>query len=418
MRLDYGHSYIEFSPPAGVDWRTLEPDMEAKQPSVSLINVIHDLLRQLSESGLQKGKRILLVVPDHTRRCRLDEILRGLLPALTNKFNPQIEILVANGSHVLQPEEIIRNLVGADIYHDYPVMQHDSHDTNALYYWGQTRMGTPVYLNNKVRQADFIITIGGTLFHYFAGYGGGPKMLFPGVAGYESIRVNHQRTIDAAGAAFHQNCREGHLEDNPVFQDLAEVGDSFSNLLSVQVVLDPQKELVFAQAGPLLSVHRRACAQVDVSYRLPIREQADVVVASAGGFPADVNLIQSHKSLHHAFQAVKEDGFIVLLAECEEGVGSKTCMPYFDAADSVAMGKQLLHDYKINGQTALAIRMKAEKAQIFLLSKLDPELVAKTGMTGVRSIDQAWREIAAKLSARAVGYIMPKASIYMPVFGV
>jgi lactate racemase len=415
MKLAYGHSYLEFSPPDGVSWRLLEPEVPTKTVTVSLSAVVADLLHQLDERGLPLRQRLLLIIPDHTRRCRIDEILQTLLPALEQRFDPQIEILIANGSHALQPEETIRDLVGADIYRDYTVVQHDSHDGAALYYWGQTGMGTPVYLNRRVKEAHFIITIGGTLFHYFAGYGGGPKMLVPGVAGYETIRLNHQRTIDPFTAAFHQECREGNLTNNPVFRDLAEVGRAFDNLLSIQVVLNPLKEFVFAEAGALFEVHEHACAQVNESYRLAIKQKADVVVASAGGFPSDVNLIQSHKSLHHAFQAVKENGFIILLAECREGVGSKTCMPVFDAGDSQAMGRQLLENYQINGQTALAMRMKAEKAGIYLVSTLPPELVAKTGLTAADSVAGAWREIQSRIATHAFGYIMPKASIYMPV---
>ncbi|NLP12444.1 nickel-dependent lactate racemase [bacterium] len=415
MQLAYGDSQLEFPLPIGVEWQTLDRSPADDWPAASLSAAVEDLISQLSARQLQNRSRLLLIIPDHTRRCRVHDILGALLPALEQRFQPQIDILIANGSHVLQPESTIRALVGADLYDAYPVQQHDSRNAAALDYWGMTSNGTPIYLNEKVKRADFILTIGGVLFHYFAGFGGGPKMLLPGVAGYETVRINHRRTVDEITASMHSGCREGHLDGNPVFLDLVEVVPLLPNTLSLQVVLNRRQEFIFCEAGPLLEVHRRACACVRAVYSIPIKRKADVVAASAGGFPGDVNLIQAHKSLHHAFQAVRDGGSIVLLAQCREGVGSSTCMPYFDAGDSAAMGKRLLEEYQINGQTALAIRMKAEKAFVYLVSALDPVLVARTGMIPVDSLEQAWEKIAPGLNRNAFGYLMPKASTYLPV---
>jgi len=415
MNLAFGDAHVEFEPPQGIVWQVLGDTPDDPAAAKSCAPAVNDLLDQLTAQGLAHGCRLLLIIPDHTRRCRIDEILRLLLPGLQKRFKPKVEILIANGSHVLQPESVIRELVGDDILQSYSVEQHDSRDQSALDDWGMSSLGTPIYLNKKVKVADFIITIGGVLYHYFAGFGGGPKMLMPGVAGYETIRYNHQRTIDADSGAFQANCRTGHLDTNPVFTDLAEIAALIPNVLSLQVVLNPQKDFVFCQAGPWPEVHRRACECVQATYNLAIERQADVVVASAGGFPSDVNLIQAHKSLHHAFQAVREHGCIVLLAECREGIGSATFMPYFEAGDAKAIGRQLLQDFRINGQTALALRTKAEKATVCLVSSLDPGLVTKTGMIPASSLAQAWSQITSKLATNPFGYIMPKASTHFPV---
>lgn len=415
MQFAYGDSQLEFPLPAGVEWQMLDHSPADDRPAASLAAAVDDLIRQLSTRRLPNRSRLLLIIPDHTRRCRVHDILRALLPALEQTFQPQIDILIANGSHVLQPDSTVRELVGAEVYDAYPVQQHDSRNSAALDYWGMTSYGTPLYLNEKVKRADFILTIGGVLYHYFAGFGGGAKMLLPGVAGYETVRINHRRTVDETTAAMHSGCREGGLVGNPVFTDLAEVVPLLPNTLSLQVVLNRRQEFVFCEAGPLLEVHQRACSCVQAVYSIPIKRKADVVVASAGGFPGDVNLIQAHKSMHHAFQAVREGGSIVLLAECHEGVGSATCMPFFDAGDSAAMGKRLLEAYQINGQTALSIRMKAEKASVYLISALDPGVVAKTGMIPVDTLEQAWEKIAPSLNSDAFGYLMPKASTYLPI---
>jgi lactate racemase len=415
MQLSYGHHQIEFRPEGDVQWQVLSHQTGGAGQGISIEPAIDELAALIKARISAAGARLLLVIPDHTRRCRVDEILHMLLPKLETLTSPIIDIVVANGSHVLQPETTVRDLVGADLYDRYSVRQHDSQDQNGLHYFGATDYGTPVFLSKQVKDADVVVTIGGILFHYFAGFGGGAKMLLPGVAGYETIRINHRRTIDETSGSFHRGCREGQLNGNPVFMDLAQVDQMVPDVISLQVVLNPQKEFVFAQAGPMLSVHQQGCQVVKATYSLPLKAQADVVVASAGGFPSDVNLVQAHKSIHHAFRAVKPGGSLVMLAECREGAGSKTFMPCFAAGDSLAIGRQLLANYQINGQTALALKAKTEQVQIHLVSSLDPGLVRKTGMIPHDSLDKAWHAVQSRLPAHATGYIFPKASVYLPV---
>ncbi len=418
MQLKYGTDYVTFTPDAGVAWTVLpeqEPGDFAVTGRALIDKAVADLLLQLRDTGVASGSRLLLVVPDHTRRCRLAEILGALLPVLVKNLNPVIKIIVANGSHVLQPEAVVRELVGESVYDHFPVIQHDARDDAQLIELGVTSYGTPVRLNKLVLESDWIITIGGILYHYFAGFGGGPKMLLPGIAGVETIRSNHRRTLDPQTGMFHRDCEEGNILTNPVFVDLAQVVNFVPRVLSLQVVLSPRGEIVDAEAGPLLPVHQRLCERVRQLYGVPVKEKADVVVVSAGGYPADVNLIQSHKSIHHAFQALKPGGAVIALAECREGIGSSYFMRYFNGATSAQMGARLLSDYQINGHTALALRTKTESARIILVSKLDANEVQQTGMCPAASFTEAWEIAKNHLPASAMGYIMPNGSKYAPV---
>ena len=418
MQLKYGKITFDFDPPIDVSWTVLEKNIKhaTRKESDIIKAAVADLANQLEHLGIPKFSKLLLVIPDHTRRCRLEAILPILTIALENRFSATVQILVANGSHVLQPEETIREIVGGEIYEKYPITQHDCKDKDSLAYFGDSSKGTQIWLNRKVKEADFIITVGGVLYHYFAGFGGGPKMLLPGVAGYETIRANHRRTIDEKTGHFHPDCYEGYIETNPVFLDLKEVMKFVSNTISLQVVQSVEKKIVHAAAGPILPTHRRICEKVSNIYSIPLTEKADVVVASAGGFPSDVNLIQSHKSIHHAFQAVKENGWVIILAECAEGIGSKTFLPYFDVGSSGEIAQKLLQDYQINGHTALSLKTKTEIANIVLVSKLEADTVKKTGMISARDPAQAWSVVAPNLKKNSTGYIMPMASVQVPIY--
>ncbi|HOZ20979.1 MAG TPA: nickel-dependent lactate racemase [bacterium] len=418
MELSYGTTTLSFQPDPGVAWRTL-PEEElgaaaAAGPEI-LRNAIAMLLGQMEEGGAAAGESLLLVVPDHTRRCRLDEVLGLLLPGLETRLSLRVRILVANGSHVLQPEPLVRELIGAEIYDRYPVNQHDCREGKQLAQIGTTTAGTPVIVNRTALEVDWIVTVGGILFHYFAGFGGGPKMLLPGIAGEETIRINHRRTLDPVTGQFHPDCREGNIETNPVYLDLAEIVRLFPAALSLQLVLSPQGEIAAAAAGPILPVQRELLPLVRRFYTLPIGERADVVIASAGGHPADVNLIQSHKSIHHAYQAVKSGGTVIVLAECSEGVGSAAFMDYFTGASAAEMGRELLANYLINGHTALTLKSKCEGARIILVSALPPELVRRTGMVPATSLAEAWQLARPELPAGATGLILPGAARYLPI---
>jgi len=416
MQLRYGKQEISFNLPLGVKWQVLQNDPPEQFETEKTIvqNAVNQLLPFLRDK-VHAGSKLLLIVPDHTRKCRLPIVLPLLLPQL-QKLQVEIEILVANGSHVLQPAPVIRELVGDDVYSSYAVIQHDSQDENMLDSFGESLNGIEIFLNKKVKAADFIITIGGILFHYFAGFGGGPKMLMPGVAGYETIRQNHRLTLENKTGQFHQDCNEGNIKTNPVYLDLSQVVKFVPHSTSLQFALNVKGEIVQAETGPILETQGKICATVNELYSIPIREKADIVVASAGGFPADVNLIQSHKSIHHAFQAVKPNGSIVLLAECPEGIGSKTFMPYLKESSSTEIGKSLLDDYKINGHTALSLRAKAEKARIFFVSKLENDEVRQTGMIPCSTIEEALTHATQDLrGANSKGYILPYANLYLPI---
>ena len=419
MPLDYGMRKIECLLAPSISWQTLAKDWGDEVPPEPdvLESAVNDLRAQLGECGAARGCRMLLVIPDHTRRCRLDLILPRLTSMLERAFAARIMLLVANGSHLPVSDDRLTDLVGEIVRRRYPVWQHDCRDRDSLLFFGETSSGTPVWLNHRLRECDWVITLGPVVLHYFAGFGGGPKMIFPGLAGYDTITGNHRRAIDFLTGRLDPRAREGNIEDNPVYRDLAEVGRWIRNWISWQMVLDERGGIRYSVVGPPVEVHRELAAKVLLLFRVPIQERGDVVIASAGGYPSDVNLIQSHKSIQHAFQAVRENGWLIVLAECSEGIGSETFLSYFDCDSSEAIAERLRRDYRLNGQTALALRIKTEKARIVLVSSLDPALVRKTGMISAADFEEAWSHVNAGLSAgkQARGYVFPNAAQYLPV---
>ncbi|RMD89539.1 MAG: nickel-dependent lactate racemase, partial [Calditrichaeota bacterium] len=325
------------------------------------------------EELVRPNDRVLILIPDKTRKCQVQLILPVLIQRLhkLGVDRKQIKILMAMGSHLPQKPEEIKSLVGERLYTQFSIVEHDCHKAETLKYMGTTTRGTPVYLNKELFENDRIFVVGTAVHHYFAGYGGGPKMINPGCAGYETIRKNHALTIDLESGGIHPRCQSGVIQGNPVMEDILESMQWVRVDFLIETVLDAQGKIIAAIAGDLLAAHRQACALVDDFYKIPIPEKADLVVASCGGYPKDINFIQAHKSLHNAFQAVKAGGVILLLAECRDGIGSRTFLPWFDYPDVPQMLKALKENYTLNGTTALSVKLKSQQVHIILVSSLE-----------------------------------------------
>jgi nickel-dependent lactate racemase len=240
-------------------------------------------------------------------------------------------------------------------------------------------------------------------------------MVVPGIAGRETIRRNHARVVDPQGTGLHPACREGNLQDNPVWQDLADGARRVGPVYSLQLALAAGERIADCRGGLLEETQRRLLPAVARCEGAPRGAPADVVVASAGGHPADIDLVQAHKAIHHAFQALRPGGAMVVLAECAGGIGSAT-LPEWLALDSLeALAARLRGDYQLNGHTALAMRQKSAAARIVLVSALAPEAVRRTGMHPAASLDEAWQRLHARDASFARGTIIPDAAATVPL---
>ncbi len=414
IELRYGRERVAWRPPAGIDWSMLQPVGRSAFPAeCEVIDRGLDELCAALASANCRGGRCLLVIPDRTRRCRLETVLPPLLDRLESRFHLDCSALVASGSHRLLAAEDHSDLLGA-VARRLSVAVHDCDDEAQLEAYGQTAAGTPLRLNRRLGQTDWVVAVAAVRYHYFAGYGGGPKMIVPGLAGRETIRRNHGRMLADHGADLHPACREGCLDGNPVWEDLADGARRAGPVFSLQLALAAGDRIADARGGPLEETQRRLLPEVDRCQAADFTAPADVVVASAGGFPADIDLVQAHKAIHHAFRAVRPGGALVILAACEAGIGSDTFLEWFTASSAGEMAGRLRRDFTLNGNTALALRRKCEAARIALVSQLSPELVRRTGLLPAVDIDEAWKLVTSDAPAPKRGYLVFDAAATVP----
>jgi len=276
-------------------------------------------------------------------------------------------------------------------------------------YVGTTSRGTQVYLNKKAVEADHIICTGSIVYHFFAGFGGGRKALFPGVAAYESIRQNHSLMLQP-------NVGLGILDGNPVYEDQVEATELCRPSFLLNTVLNENKEILQVFAGDYIQAHLAGCKLVEEIYGTELTEEADLVIASCGGYPKDINVYQMQKTMDNAYLAVREGGVVILLGECVEGTGSelyeKWMREYKTPEKIEAMVRE---NFQIGGHKAYAVTRLMRKAEYILISNLDPELAQTLLFTPAKDMEEALQKAYAKLGPNPRILLMPQGSLTVPI---
>lgn len=357
---------------------------------------------------VQPGQKVVIIASDVTRPVPSYKIIPAILQALWKAgCKPEdVTVVFALGSHRTQTAEEMKKLVGEDVYSTVRCIDGDPHD---FVHMGQTKLGTPVDITRVVAEADFRIGTGNIEYHYFAGYSGGAKAIMPGVSTRDAIQSNHSRMVLPEAAA-------GRLDGNPVRMDIEEALGACPLHFIVNVVLDEHKEIIHAVAGHFIEAHRAGCAFLDSLYLKKLPRRADIVIASQGGAPKDLNLYQTQKALDNAKHAVKKGGVIILVGSCKEGLGEDVFEEWMTGSErSSDMIVRIQEDFQLGGHKAAAIALVLENADIYLVSEMDPAFVESIFLQPYGHVQQALEAAFEKLGKDASVLVMPYAGSTLPV---
>ena len=367
--LQYGSQVLSFEVPDSADLLNIrEPEY-----TISKESFYTNFLLRLSATN-QDLSRVGIVISDKTRLCGYNHYLPWLIDLLeksgTKKEN--ITFYIAYGTHPRQTDEESVNAYGK-IYFKYRFVHHDCSEPSVMTTLGTTKRGTPMTLRKDFLQSTLLITFGAISHHYFAGFGGGRKLLFPGLASREAIYHNHSLFLNMKSRTLEPGCQCGMLEGNPVAEDLHEIDALLPQRLSVHGILDSHGKVCQLHIGSAYSDFLGACNQHNSYYKSDTQGLYDCVLASAGGYPKDINFIQAHKSVHNAAAFVKDGGILILLAECRDGIGTNTFLPLFKAGGWDKVFNKLSKKYEGNGGTALAMMAKTKRIRIHMVTGFDDE---------------------------------------------
>lgn len=386
IELKYGRQEISFPLPDRTDiFRIHEPEKKIT-PSL-FVSKLREKFKRLNPNFSD----IAIVVGDKTRLCGYPEYLPVLMDTLENfGADPdRVTVFIAYGTHAPQTNEECFEAYG-DVYQNVRFVHHDCVDNNCFVNSGHTSRGTPVLIRRDIIETGFLITFGAISHHYFAGYGGGRKLIFPGLGHRESIYHNHGLFLDRKRQTLSPLCQSGVLDQNPLAEDLAEFETFCPADLAVHGILNSRGQVCDLLPGAGVPHFQNACYEHGKHCEVRVSGDYDLVIASSGGYPKDINFIQSHKAVEHASKFVHHDGMLIILAECQDGVGSKTFLPWFEMGGWKKAFNRLAEHYQGNGGTALSMMSKLKQIKILMVTQLNDSICRTIGVEKI-SMNQAIR---------------------------
>ena len=417
-KLPFGTGHI-ICPPCSDAFDLIDAPARAYAPGVSAVEdaMAHPIGSDALEDVARGASRVHLVVPDATRPAGTPVLVDAALRAL-ERAGVGVErtgVVFGLGLHRPPTQSECRDLLGcwADRLEVIPCEPDSADDRRDL---GLTSLGTPIFLGRRATDADCLVLIGSIDFHYFAGFTGGRKAVLPGLAAAETIHRNHLRVLGEEGADRDPRVGPGLLDGNPVHLDMEEAAARVGPGFIINSVTNGRGEIVRVFAGEWRRAHRAGCEWMADHRRLQVREPRPLVIASAGGHPKDINLIQAHKAMEHVQAAVAAGGVLVLAAECRDGMGHPSFLPWFEHRhDLSSFRERLRRQYEGYGQTAYALTAKLQRMCVILVSKLAAEQVEATGMIAAQDMDHALRLARARIGETPGWWVPHAGSVLLQV---
>jgi nickel-dependent lactate racemase len=324
MQIDlaFGKTGITADLPEGFRYRVLEartatalPEWQAALESALDRPTGTPPLRELASGKSSAAISVCDITRPAPNRLTLPPVLRRLEDA--GIARERITILIATGLHRAATEGEIREICGEEIAAAYRVVNHDARNLASHRHLGSTRSGTPVHIDERFAGAELHITLGFIEPHLMLGYSGGRKLIAPGLAAQETIKVLHSPKFMRDALAV-----EGSIEENPLHRELLEIARMARHDFIVDVALARDRSIAGVFAGDSELAHRAGVDFVSEVLLETLDEPVDAAITSSAGYPLDLTYYQCIKGVTAASHIVKPGGSILLIAECSEGAGA------------------------------------------------------------------------------------------------
>jgi nickel-dependent lactate racemase len=407
--LKYGKSNIEVEIPdskfAGIYLPKEKKGLDGVYTSVrEAIN--KPLKSKILSEIVSVGDKVSIIVDDATRPIPTSQILHPLIKEL-NKCevnDSDITVIISNGTH-RKSTESERNQILEDLKDRIKIIDHNADDWENLVYIGTTSFDNKVFVNKTAYELDIRIIVCDVDFHQFCGYGGGAKSILPGISDKNSTEKNHSMMTHALAST-------GIIEGNPTRKEIDEVGKLFRIDFQIAVILNGEKEIVDVFAGDMNETFMKGVDVCDQMYKVSVPERVDAVLVSCGGYPFDIDLYQTQKSIENAIKIVKNRGKVITFAECKNGYGSDLFTNWMRNVHSVdEIFEKIGEKFTIGGHKAFLFARQIKWADIFLYSELDRENVEDLFLNPIKSIE----EIKSLLSNAENVAVLPQGNLTLPV---
>ena len=418
--ISYGKGKINFKIPEGFSIDSVIPKYTS--PIISLYEkTLESILHPINSSPLPelvKGKKsVCIVVTDITRECPDKDLLIPILEVVEKEVKKEnITILIAAGMHKNMSYDKKVEKYGKTITDNYRIIDHNGKDDNNLISLGSTKNGTPVKVSQIALEADFLISLGIVEPHQFAGYGGGYKTVSIGLAGDDTISHTHSSMMLRKAET-----RVGKIEKNLIQEEIIEIGKKTGLNFIVNVVLGNNKEVVEIKAGEPLETHRLLIKKARALYEVPVNKSYDVVICGVG-YPRDSNLYQATIAASYIFFAarpvIKENGYIIIPATCNEGAGKGIGEQRFFTMLKTKSIDEILNtneEFKAGEQRSFFIASVLKKCKIIVVGCQTPNIIKEAKMIPAKDMEEAFNIVKNDFGNNIEMLLIPNALFTLPV---
>ena len=319
VQLAYGKKGYKLKVPANFD--VIEPKF-IKEVGSAKEEINKALLFPINSKPLRsllEGKNdIAISVCDITRAQPRKVVIETIVEHIKDLIPiSNIKILIATGTHRANTKEELIEMLGKDIVETLNVINHVCDDKESLIEMPTSLDDVNVLLNKHWVNADFRITTGFVEPHFFAGFSGGSKLVAPGLAGLKTImKLHNYKRLNNPNSIW------GEVEKNPIQQDVRKIAKETGVDFTLDVALNRDQKITNVFSGDLIDSHNEACNFARETAMVQVSQPYDLVITSNSGYPLDQNLYQTVKGLSAASQIVKDNGEILCLSECSDGIPS------------------------------------------------------------------------------------------------
>ncbi len=357
-----------------------------------------------------KPKKLVIIVNDITRPTPYSVLMPPLVETIEKAGIPDssVTLITATGIHDPHTREQDIQVYGEELCRRFKLVSHDATDKSNLVFKGKLPSGYDFWLNKLVDDADFLITLGVVMPHYFAGFSGGRKSILPGVSGKETVEKNHARMVEIMDNL-------PPIRENPISLEMIQAARSVGVDFIINAVVDDAGQLVEVVAGDLEKAWYRAVEVSNSMYMTPIPRKTKIAIAASSGYPRDINLYQAQKALDHADKATVDGGTVIVVAECKEGYGEKIFESYMKAGYTAqGIMDAVKANFVIGGHKAYGFAKVAAEKKVIFVTSLSDEVVASLFARKAATVEEAVQMALKDQGSDADFIVFPEGSVTVP----
>jgi len=417
IKLAYGREGLDINLPDYLDVDVLEPEYAEGLPDQTA--AIEDaLLNPIDSKPLREmvgqSDSVGIVINDITRPMPYKTILPILLRQFGDISDERILLLNATGTHRPNSKAELAEMLGEDILSRYRIIQNDAGDRLSHKFVGTTESGNDIWLHKAYLDCDIRILTGFIEPHFFAGFSGGGKAVMPGMALLKTIQTNHSvRNID------HPKSTWAVTYGNPVWEQIQQAASLAAPSFLLNVALNKDRQITAVFAGSFDKAYERCCDYVKKNVMVAVERPYDIVITSNSGYPLDLNLYQAVKGMSAAIRIIREDGSIVVAADCRDGVpaDSEYCKLLYEAGNPDSLLRTIRrNDFARQDMWQAQIHaLICQKANVYFYSRnLSDEQIKRAFLRPCSTVEDTVEKLLHKYGPDARICVLPEGPQTVP----